>query len=86
MSIGITLGRAIGYTGAVVAHGAIATTKATGRFGQDVAIGTVTGYEEHSERLAAARAAATAQRSVAIKIVAKAPVAQAPKARARARA
>jgi hypothetical protein len=80
-NVGIKLGRAIGYTGAVVAHGAIAATKATARFGEDVAIGAATGYEGHKERLAAARAAATKQRSVAIKIVAKAPAA---KTRARA--
>lgn len=83
MSIGIKLGRAIGYTGAVIAHGAIATTKATGRFGQDVALGTALSYEEHTERLATARAAATAQRSAAIKIVLKAPAA-AQRARAKA--
>jgi hypothetical protein len=71
-SIGIKLGRALGYTGAAIAHGSIATAKATGKFGEDVLIGTTAGYAEHSERFAAQRAAIYGKRPASIAITAKA--------------
>jgi hypothetical protein len=57
-SLGIKLGRGIGYTAAAVAHGAAVTVRATGQFGADVVTGTTDGYVEHSERFASLRAAA----------------------------
>lgn len=79
-SIGIKLGRAVGYTGAAIAHGAISATKATGRFGEDVLVGTSAGYSEHSARLAAVRAQIAAERPASIAIVVK------PRSRATAKA
>lgn len=75
-TVGIKLGRAIGYTGAAIAHGAISTAKATGRFGEDVLVGTSAGYAEHSARLAAVRAQVTASRPVSIAISVKRPAAR----------
>jgi hypothetical protein len=72
-SIGIKLGRALGYTGAAIAHGSIATAKATGKFGEDVLVGTSAGYAEHSERFATQRAAIYGKRPASIAITAKAP-------------
>ena len=70
-SFGVSIGRAIGYSAAAVAHGAACSVKATGQFGADVVAGTTTGYVEHSERFAALRkeanAARPAPRSIAIK-------------------
>lgn len=75
MSIGNTLGRAIGYTAAAAVHGACATASATGRFGQDLMVGTTEAYSEHSERLALARAAVARAREsgIAIETVTVAP-------------
>lgn len=79
-SFGLSIGRALGYTGAAVAHGAIATAKATGRFGEDVLIGTTTGYIEHSARLAGLRLAAANARPASIAISAKSPARRTAKA------
>ncbi len=58
MSIATSIGRGIGYTGAVAVHAAKASVTHTGRFGAEVLAGTQAGYSEHSARLAAQRAAA----------------------------
>lgn len=72
-SFGVSIGRAIGYSAAAVAHGAAVSVKATGQFGADVITGTTEGYGEHAERFAAIRAQVRASRpaprpaSIAIK-------------------
>jgi hypothetical protein len=73
-TVAIKLGRTIGATAAYVGHAAIATTKATGRFGEDVLLGTQAGYLDHSTRLAALREAAKSagvkqQRSLKTEII-----------------
>ncbi|MDP2323509.1 MAG: hypothetical protein Q8N51_05710 [Gammaproteobacteria bacterium] len=57
-SFGNTIGRAVGYSAAALAHGAAVSVNATGRFGRDVVLGTTEGYVEHSERFATLRLAA----------------------------
>jgi hypothetical protein len=57
MTIASTIGRTIGATAAYTVHAAAVSVKATGRFGADVVLGTSEGYADHSERLAAQRAA-----------------------------
>lgn len=79
-SFGLTIGRALGYTGAAIAHGAITTAKATGRFGEDVLVGTTTGYTEHSARLAGLRLAAANARPASIAISSKSPARRTAKA------
>lgn len=77
-SLGVSIGRGIGYSAAAVAHAAAVSVKATGQFGADVVTGTTEGYVEHSERFAALRAQAAKARpaSIAIKTTkAKTPVA-----------
>lgn len=84
MSIGIKVGRALGWTGAAVVHATATSVAATGRFGQDIAIGTRESYSDNAARFAAARALANAGRgeqAIAIEIVTPAP-----KRRARATA
>lgn len=71
MSVGNTIGRAIGYTAAATVNAAVVTAKATGRFGEDVVLGTTTGYAEHSARFAALRAEIAAQRPASIAITVK---------------
>ena len=73
-SFGVSIGRAIGYSAAAVAHGAAVSVKATGQFGADVVTGTTTGYAEHAERFAAIRKGIAAPRpaSIAIKTRARA--------------
>lgn len=58
MSIGTTLGNAIGATAAYTKHGAIKAAQATGQFGSDVLAGTKDGYTTKDAELAARRAAA----------------------------
>lgn len=74
MTIANTLGRAAGYTGALAVHAAKCTVAGTGAFGRDVVAGTQAGYAEHSLRLAAQRAAASAAAFTppAIKVVKRA--------------
>lgn len=71
MTFAISLGRAIGATASYTVHSACVLATATGRFGEDIAIGTTTGYVEHSARLAAIRAHATAERPASIALVMK---------------
>lgn len=54
-SLGIKVGRGIGYAAAATAHGAAVAVRATGQFGADIVTGTTDGYVEHSERFAALR-------------------------------
>ena len=71
MTIGITIGRAVGRSAATIVHaGAVAATY-TGQLGADLATGTVLAYGEHSARLATLRLAALQQRTQSIAIVAK---------------
>lgn len=65
-TFGTTVGRAFGRVAATTVHGCAVACTATGRFGQDVKSGASAGYSEHSERLAALRAQATAQRAAAL--------------------
>ena len=56
MSLGNTIGRGIGRTGATLVHVGAVTLKTTGQFGADVVTGTALAYSEHSARLAQLRA------------------------------
>lgn len=71
-SFGVSIGRAIGYSAAAVAHGAAVSVKATGQFGADVVAGTTEGYTEHAARFAALRMEVAKARPASIAIKAKA--------------
>ena len=68
MSIGTSIGRGIGYIGAVSVHAACVSATATGKFGSDLGNGIVDGYDEHSARLKAIRLAAPVVRHAAIAV------------------
>lgn len=78
-TLGTLIGRGIGRIGATTVHAACVTGTVTGQFGLDVIDGTVTGYVDHAERLAAKRALRPARIAIAV-----APVAPVAKARAKA--
>lgn len=71
MTVGNTIGRAIGYSAAATVNAAVVATKATGRFGEDIVSGTTTAYVEHSARFASLRAEHNQQRSISVAIVPK---------------
>lgn len=73
-SLGLKLGRGLGYAAAATVHGASVAVTATGQFGADVVAGTAAGYTDHSARLAALRAQTKLVRpaSIAIKTASKA--------------
>lgn len=66
MSIGTTIGRAVGRTAAFTVHAAIKGAHATGQFGADVATSCSQGYTERSLELSAERAAWIEQRKARI--------------------
>ena len=70
MTIGITIGKAIGNTASYAVHGAKGAAQYTGYFGKDVVEGTTTQYAVKSAELAQLRA--TRQAPIAIKVERKA--------------
>lgn len=56
MTFGTKIGNTIGTAAAYAAHGAIASAKYTGQFGQDIVAGTQAGYRTKADELAAQRA------------------------------
>lgn len=81
MSLGTTLGRAVGKTGALIVEGG----HATGRFGADFFAGVESGYDdqrakllERRKQLDAAKKAALAQAVAEMQAAAPAPAVPAP--------
>lgn len=70
MTIATSIGRTIGRVAATSVHAAVVGAQYTGHFGADLAAGTSAGYVDHTERLAAKRAARNAERgSIAVQVV-----------------
>lgn len=74
MSLGKSLGRGVGQTGAFIVQGAKNAATYTGQFGQDFASGVKEGYAERTAKLRDARAAVMKAREERVETPAPAAV------------